>query len=836
MFLELRYWGDRVTTEQIFTGTGTALDERTERARKAVQVFRAMQPGLTGFARALTGNKTMVVELAAGTPRTDGMKIYYRPPIELGDLRRHTRRLCDKRDEHKQLLCDACRIREEVLVIIYHEIAHLAYGSFDTVTDWHKSRILEQAVKEYGTKYSKRLKARIENAPNEVYTSYIGIANLISPFLPMILNALEDARVNASMFKARRGTKVMFDAFATHLFAEGVEQEDHTFMRWAEYPLNAQAMISTFIMASNLNYQQGWLSDKVEQEVIADQQLKELTYQVSTARSVEAVYELSFPVLARLRELGYCLMPEDPDQEEPTDEKDSSEDESSDSDPSGADDASAEESSEEESEGGLDEDASSGGSDSEDPSGDDNGSRNGDSDTNNGEEEEREDDGNGSGEAAGDASPETDEHSGAVSPEPECEADSKAHERGDAGDIDSSSSGAEKSSQRDQRRSEEEPTETETEPFSKDNSSSEELVDTGADEGRGGITSKDDYYYGGPEEIEGIVEIFGAHNHNHSPIEEDSNDPLGDEQALNVAVVQGEYFEKHSTNVLRVNIFRHKDGLEEADAWFGNVGYREQYMRALGIEGDTETPEGVLGPALLESRRVFTDNAAATFEQNLKIGRINRRALGSRAWRDDDRLFQKKRLPGKRDYAVLLGVDISGSTMGANLLLAKRAARAQAELCARLGVDFEIYAHTASPRKGSTYGSGLYLNIYEVKTFDEPWDDERINRLTSLSSSSENLDGHSLEFYRKRMDRHSATDKIILYYTDGKMPAANYHEELEVLQREIHTCQQKRYTLLGVGIRTDSPVRHGLDTVVMNDDSNLIDVIRHLERRLIRRR
>jgi hypothetical protein len=66
------------------------------------------------------------------------------------------------------------------------------------------------------------------------------------------------------------------------------------------------------------------------------------------------------------------------------------------------------------------------------------------------------------------------------------------------------------------------------------------------------------------------------------------------------------------------------------------------------------------------------------------------------------------------------------------------------------------------------------------------------------------------------------------------MPAANYDEELEVLQREIKTFKQKRYTLLGVGIRTDSPVRHGLDTVQINSDEDLKSVVMHLEKRLVR--
>jgi hypothetical protein len=75
---------------------------------------------------------------------------------------------------------------------------------------------------------------------------------------------------------------------------------------------------------------------------------------------------------------------------------------------------------------------------------------------------------------------------------------------------------------------------------------------------------------------------------------------------------------------------------------------------------------------------------------------------------------------------------------------------------------------------------------------------------------------------------------VILYYSDGKMPLENYYEELEILQREIATCKQRGITLLGVGIRTDSPQSHGLDTVEVNDSSDIGRVVNHLEKVLVR--
>jgi hypothetical protein len=89
-----------------------------------------------------------------------------------------------------------------------------------------------------------------------------------------------------------------------------------------------------------------------------------------------------------------------------------------------------------------------------------------------------------------------------------------------------------------------------------------------------------------------------------------------------------------------------------------------------------------------------------------------------------------------------------------------------------------------------------------------------------------------MEYLRKRVEESQATDKIILYYSDGKMPLENYAEELEVLQREILYCRRRGITLLGVGIKTDSPAQHGLETVQVNNDEDIPKVIDLLGKRL----
>src|SRR3954471_18703717 len=94
-----------------------------ERARAAVAAFRRLQPTLSSYARVLTGGKHTKVEMSVkDNGSTDGKTIYYRPPLALGDNPDHNRSVCGNRDGFKQLVCPACKVREEILVTIYHEI------------------------------------------------------------------------------------------------------------------------------------------------------------------------------------------------------------------------------------------------------------------------------------------------------------------------------------------------------------------------------------------------------------------------------------------------------------------------------------------------------------------------------------------------------------------------------------------------------------------------------------------------------------------------------------------------------------------------------------------
>jgi cobalamin biosynthesis protein CobT len=261
----------------------------------------------------------------------------------------------------------------------------------------------------------------------------------------------------------------------------------------------------------------------------------------------------------------------------------------------------------------------------------------------------------------------------------------------------------------------------------------------------------------------------------------------------------------------------------EGVRWLDETSREAFFPYEAWSEGD-EVSESVLGSALLRMRTVFSENDRTGHVRNLKSGRVNGRVLGRRVFLEEPRLFEKKRRPKKRSYFVVIGLDVSGSTASGKIRMIKSAAYAKAELLSRLGITFAVYAHSSA---------GGYIDLAVVKSPDEPWSDGTRTRLKRLKSFGFNLDGHTLEQYRKVAESRPETHKVIMYYTDGEMPASNYDEELLILQSNIDICKKKKITLIGVGIGTDSPVKHGLDTVRIDKPADIPNVVKHLEGRLL---
>lgn len=282
------------------------------------------------------------------------------------------------------------------------------------------------------------------------------------------------------------------------------------------------------------------------------------------------------------------------------------------------------------------------------------------------------------------------------------------------------------------------------------------------------------------------------------------------------------------------HIPRNINGIEVFKRGEGKAYHGGYYGDHRSYRANEPTPEAILGASVMQARVAFSNNARIQHYRNQRSGKLAQNVLGKRAALGDDRLFGKKISPDKRNYHVLIGLDISYSTAGPNIEHIKHAARALGDVCARVGVGFSVYAHSTEEARGSYADSDVNVAIYEVKNEKDPWDNKTQDALANLAPVSGNLDGHTMQFYRKQLDKVRATDKVLMYFTDGKMPASNYEEELMVLQQEIEECKRRRITLLGVGINTVSPREHGLDTVGVYSNADYPLVVKHLSKMIIK--
>lgn len=887
--------------------------EKVERAQRALREFSKMNGSLTTLVRGLTGKSDMQVRITGGTPHTDGRDIYLRPPIALGDQHRHEVLLCDRRDDRGLQRCGACRVREDVVISLFHEIGHNVYDSFQSIPDNEVEDIFTALLRDVAATGGVDVGKRAEKALSRILArrratgrplTFGELSPLISPYAPMLHNALEDGRINTRTMQVRPGTQAMFAAQSVEIFENGRESPDGSISLWRDAPPNAQIIIG--LLCRIMGYDPSdWLAPEVA-EALRDPSLQEWVEAVPEMPDARSTYEALFPILLALKNLGYCLDQYDPEPEpdpEPDQEDtggdhdttgegdDGEESEGAGDEPAQAPDGDGDDRDEDDQDdssgspdpgddsvsdddAGSDEegDGADGGSEDLDPGDDDpaeedeldveDGSDEGDDPDDDVEgrddleegvddDDDDEDDGSGdgpdAGEVEGDEDVEGEGTPGDAGSPPDADAEDEPASGGVEDDEDSDDLAADAGDGGDAEDSE--PGDGDGSDDSDD--AADGLEDAGLDDDDYWSDEDDDWSDEDEdddepvepddlEEVDVAVDAIRGHGDEHgapSPAEEAEQE--AEEEAMKRAVSQANYFDAPSLNVSTVRV--HRDDQHIFGMRFGRsttVDLTDEYWpntwrRSSQIEN---APESAMAPALAHMRRVFGANRKGKVERNLKRGKVDAGSLAKRAPFNDPRMMRRKTLPGKRDYFVVIGLDCSGSNEGNRTMpLGVSAVAAQADLLDRVGVDFEIYAHSGDYAFSNDEDSvpGWAVDLIEIKTRRQRWDREARRRLDRVQPFGGNVDGHTLEFYRKRLDESAATDKILMYYTDGEMPAANFYEELKVLKRELDLMRRLHYTVAGVGIQSSSPTDHGLPTVLVQSMNDIPEVVRHLERIMV---
>lgn len=764
-----------------------------QRAERAIANTRRFEPSMGALARKITGRPDIKVQVKANVPSsmTDGKIIYVKPEPAMGDDIAHVQRLCDKVDADGHRLCPACALLDDVSFKLHHEVAHIAYGSFDTLHDADKLEVMSRAIAERGNKRAAALQKAIDDA--EAY--YGGLpamsaAGIISPFLPTILNALEDARVNRAMCDDMPGLERIALVRTRDTMRDGIAIEDGTVQFWQDRTPTEQAIIGLYIAASGYDEILDFLDPAIS-KIIRGKDIDSLIFDLRHSRSIATVYRAGFLVLEALRAHGLCRRPDDIDEPEQDEDK-------------------------QEQPGGKPEDT---------------------------ESCENEDDAKGEGDGQGteEDAPDKDESS-------------------ESGDKPSTSSGGGEDSTTDEASGAQADDEGAQEVPDKGDQGDDTTVEEddnaedktgqagdGADANAVGEASDDgeDGYDLDPDEVARMMERFTGHEEDGSVEKVTEPDELL-ERVIEAVEAQRDHFDAPSHLITGVHV--HKWGHPIYNASGGN---RSLAMAWCPEREDAYMPrleEKLIGPSVMKARMVFGENKAVHQARGLRRGNVDSGRLAL-VGTGERRVFKKTTQPDDRDYFALLGLDVSGSTMHSGCIsLIRQIGRAMGEVFHRINVDFGMYAHTgcyddfiwdggyrmrfAGEHEGRG-GRPLALDIFEIKAPEETWASAQ-PRLAALTPAHSNLDGHTLEFYRKVVEAQRQRVKMLFYVTDGAMPLENYAEELEILQREIKLCRKAGIHLIGIGVGNDDPNNYGLDTIRVDSASDLPRLIREVEKRITR--
>lgn len=883
-----------------------------ERAQLAVSEFNKMRPTLTGFARALTGKHSISVVANMGATYTDEHSIYIEPPLSLADRPEHNLDFCHVQDGNGVQICAACKVSDEVLFRVYHEIAHIWGGSFADLSDADRGALLKSAIERSGVKISADTMEAIERGAHGAGVG--GIIRVLSPWVQVLWNALEDARVNDRMGKARPGIARMRRASEREIIHGETERfvdGEIKMIGFGDNTPDYQAAIGLYIKASGDEFPDKMLGDV--RTALMDSRVDEIVNRElpdggTTADSLTGAVE----AYLAMREHGFFggVPPQeeepepdedqDQDQDEPEsepgepDDQDDESDASLNKDPQPSDKPEGDESEDDQHEAdpddgegagdpsevpgdsdGEEDQGEAGGEGPSDVEGEDEGDggsgESGDSDTaQSGEANSDEMTGDGtpgdtgSGFGSGTGGTKSEQGNEVDSTDPSGDGDEVPAEggQGEASDApggDSTDAGGDQSGDSSQPSGETVDGEGEGEALSADDGDDGPAEPQEPPQGRV-VTASDPSREveadapvvrptpQSPEEIAANaeaamkeIEAFFGHHKDDETL--NAGEPDEDVEALARVLVAMTYFDILPRNVdgVRIHTYRkHVSGVEKdsglhvdfAEGWTYEYHSRQRNFKDIcGIDGDFVPSQAVIGKVVSETRAVFAENQRSKEARHLRSGRVDGRVLGKRAPIGDPRLFAKRTRPGKRSYKVVIGGDISGSTKGKALVLIKRAIMAQAEVLSRVGVPFEVWLHSAGYSRFSRYG--FEMNMYVIKGANQPWNDEARKALMEIGPDAGNLDGHTVQFYRKLLDNSTATDRILMYYTDGAIPALNGLEEGKILTSEIETFKKKGYKLMCVGVFTDSPKEWGLSTVRVDGDEDLVKVVKHLEAALV---
>ena len=171
------------------------------------------------------------------------------------------------------------------------------------------------------------------------------------------------------------------------------------------------------------------------------------------------------------------------------------------------------------------------------------------------------------------------------------------------------------------------------------------------------------------------------------------------------------------------------------------------------------------------------------------------RGAGSRGL--TTRIFETVHRPEKRDYAITLLVDLSGSMWGEKIHETFKAVVLLTEVLNRMGIKIEIL--------------GFQDEIIRFKEFDEDMTDDTRRRMSGMiqevegsnpgghNQSAYNDDGPCLMDASRRLGKQSAKDKFLVVLSDGQ-PAGRHSNRDDLHTVVAHILRETDQKLIALGL------------------------------------
>ena len=169
--------------------------------------------------------------------------------------------------------------------------------------------------------------------------------------------------------------------------------------------------------------------------------------------------------------------------------------------------------------------------------------------------------------------------------------------------------------------------------------------------------------------------------------------------------------------------------------------------------------------------------------------------------------FYEKPLVSRRDLAVLILLDASGSTGedaggGRKVLdVEKNAALVLGEALASLDDRFSICGFSSNGREKCSY--------FIYKAFGDAWGEEAVSRILSARPASSTRIGPALRHSRYLLSRIEARQRLIVLVTDGKPMDIGYDPKT-------------RYAQYDVRMACEESIRQGIDTFGISTEANTL--------------